>query len=96
MTYGPGDSYSNPVLTTRFFSLPPVITKEIKEDTKALCLGETGTGGSSGMAVLEGYAALLEVRLHAKTHPDPASGLVHVARLAYEVDHHVLSWLDRL
>lgn len=40
------------------------MTKEIREDMKGLCLGETGTGGSTGMAVLEGYAAVIEVRLN--------------------------------
>lgn len=67
-TYGPGDSYSSPILTTRFFSLPDSMRTEFTKEMKGLCLGETGTGGSTGMAALEGYAALLEVRLNGSQH----------------------------
>lgn len=63
VNYGVANRHSSPVLTTRFFSTLQDIFKELKDDTAGLCLGETGTGGSTGMGALEGYAAALEVRL---------------------------------
>ena len=38
------------------------MTKELKEDPMKLGIGQTTNGGSEGMAVLEGFISLIEVR----------------------------------
>ncbi|KAF8581066.1 hypothetical protein K439DRAFT_1636478 [Ramaria rubella] len=57
------DSYvhPNPILARRFFSPVLQLTKEFKDDPASLGLGRTASGGRRGMAVLEGYVAVLEM-----------------------------------
>lgn len=62
VTYALSNTVPSPVVAKRYFSLPSQASKELKEEPGRLGLGSTSTGGSVGMAVLEGYAAALEVR----------------------------------
>ncbi|THH07742.1 hypothetical protein EW146_g9221 [Bondarzewia mesenterica] len=64
VTYGPGETYTNPVITKRFFASPQHLTKELKESPTKLGIGTTSLGGSVGMAALEGYAATIEMFDH--------------------------------
>ncbi|KAI0297303.1 hypothetical protein B0F90DRAFT_1740908 [Multifurca ochricompacta] len=59
VTYGPPDCDGSPVFVNRFFALGA--HNELKENPARLAIGRTGTGGSLGMAALEGYAAAIEV-----------------------------------
>jgi hypothetical protein len=63
VTYGPQDCDGSPVFFNRFFALGAL--NELKDDPNKLAtklaLGRTVTGGSLGMAALEGYAAAIEV-----------------------------------
>ncbi|KAI0059205.1 hypothetical protein BV25DRAFT_1993731 [Artomyces pyxidatus] len=61
VSYGPADSHDSPVLATRFFGPAQPFTKELREDSTGLGIGRTGSGGSLGMAALEGYAAVIEM-----------------------------------
>lgn len=63
VTYGPQDCDGSPLLVNRFFALGAV--HELKDDPTKLALGRTTTGGSLGMAALEGYAAAIEVLVFA-------------------------------
>jgi hypothetical protein len=60
ITYGPQDCCDgSPVFLNRFFALSAI--NELKDDPSKLAMGRTVTGGSLGMAALEGYAAAIEV-----------------------------------
>ena len=59
VTYGPQDCGISPVFFYRFFSLGSY--NDLKDDPSKLSMGRTVTGGSLGMAALEGYAAAIEV-----------------------------------
>ena len=59
VTYGPQDCDGSPVFVNRFFALGAL--GELKNDPSNLEMGRTVTGGSLGMAALEGYAAAIEV-----------------------------------
>jgi hypothetical protein len=59
ITYGPQDCDGSPVFINRFFALGAI--NELKDDPSKLAMGRTVTGGSLGMAALEGYAAAIEV-----------------------------------
>ena len=61
VTYALAETKPSPIVARRYFSNPGQATKEIKEEPSKLGLGSTTTGGRTGMAVLEGYAAVLEV-----------------------------------
>lgn len=69
ITYGPQDCDGSPVFFNRFFALDTI--NELKGDPSKLAMGRTVTGGSLGMAALEGYAAAIEVlvfSLYSKTY----------------------------
>lgn len=59
ITYGPQDCDGSPVFLNRFFALGAL--NDLKDDPSKLAMGRTVTGGSLGMAALEGYAAAIEV-----------------------------------
>jgi len=59
ITYGPQDCDGSPVFYNRFFALGA--HNELKDDPSKFAMGRTVTGGSLGMAALEGYAAAIEV-----------------------------------
>lgn len=61
LTYATSDTYPNPILAKRYFAHPQHVTKELREDSQKLGIGKTGSGGSNGMAVLDGFVAVLEV-----------------------------------
>ena len=54
--------HPNPILARRFFSPVLQLPKELNEDPSSLGIGRTASGGDKGMAILEGYTAVLEVR----------------------------------
>ncbi|KAI9510732.1 hypothetical protein F5148DRAFT_1332188 [Russula earlei] len=59
VTYGPPDCDGSPLFINRFFASG--VPDELKEDPTRLAIGRTVTGGSLGMAALEGYAAAIEM-----------------------------------
>jgi hypothetical protein len=61
ITYGPQDCDGSPVFFNRFFALSAI--NELKDDPSKFAMGRTATGGSLGMAALDGYAAAIEVRV---------------------------------
>lgn len=68
MTYGTADTRPTPLLAKRFFVPVQSMTKELREEPKKLGIGQTTSGGSRGMAALEGLVAALEVDLVARGH----------------------------
>lgn len=58
VTYGPQHCDNSPLFVKHFFALNAY---DKLKDGPTLALGRTVTGGSLGMAVLEGYAAAIEV-----------------------------------
>lgn len=56
--------HPNPILARRFFSPVHQLPKELNEDPANLGIGRTASGGNKGMAVLEGYTAVLEVKFN--------------------------------
>lgn len=61
MTYATADTRPTPLLAKRFFVSVQSATKELREDSSKLGIGQTGSGGSRGMAALEGLVAAVEV-----------------------------------
>lgn len=61
MSYGTADTFPSPLLCNRFFIDFPIVIKELKENPGKLGIGQTGCGGSGGMAALEGLVAGIEV-----------------------------------
>ncbi|KZT65876.1 hypothetical protein DAEQUDRAFT_493130 [Daedalea quercina L-15889] len=61
VTYGPAETRPSPLLGKHFFAQPQVIIKELREEPERLGLGLTSSGGSTGMAALEGLVAALEL-----------------------------------
>ena len=59
ITYGPQDCDGSPLFFSRFCALGAI--SELKDDPSKFAMGRTTTGGSLGMAALEGYAAAIEV-----------------------------------
>jgi hypothetical protein len=61
VTYATADTRPSPLLCKRFFADLQPVTKEIKEEPGNLGIGQTTSGGSRGMAALEGLVAAIEV-----------------------------------
>ena len=59
VTYGPQDCEASPIFVKRSFAIGTL--NELKDNMTKLEIGRTATGGSLGMATLEGYAAAIEV-----------------------------------
>ncbi|KAI0782306.1 hypothetical protein C8Q75DRAFT_811741 [Abortiporus biennis] len=53
--------HPTPLLSKSFFGLPQAIVKDLKEDPARFGIGQTGSGGSRGMAALEGLVAAIEL-----------------------------------
>ena len=64
ISYGPANTYPSPIIAKRFFSALQVITKELRDEQQKLGIGQTSSGGSGGMAALEGLVAAIEVSVH--------------------------------
>ena len=62
VTYATADAQPSPLLTRRYFTDLPVVRKEYEDDPGKLGIGQTSSGGSRGMAALEGLVAAVEVR----------------------------------
>lgn len=60
--YGTADTVPSPIITKRFFIENPLLLKEALEFPHNLGIGTTSSGGSRGMAILDGLVAVLEVR----------------------------------
>lgn len=63
VTYSDCHIHPNPILSRRFFAPVGQMTKELKDEPTSLGLGQTAPRQDAGMAVLEGYVAVLEVHL---------------------------------
>ncbi|KAF9000740.1 hypothetical protein BDQ17DRAFT_1359462 [Cyathus striatus] len=61
VTYGSADTLPTPLLSKRFFTDYLQVIKELKEHQAEMGLGETNSGGSKGMAALEGLTAAVEL-----------------------------------
>lgn len=61
VTYAIADTRPTPLLEKRFFVPVQPLTKELREEPSKLGIGQTGSGGSRGMAALEGLVAAIEV-----------------------------------
>jgi hypothetical protein len=61
VTYGTTDTRPTPLLAKRFFVPFQAVTKELREQPSNLGIGQTSSGGSGGMAALEGLVAAVEV-----------------------------------
>ena len=62
VTYGTADTRPTPLLAKRFFvPFQTQFTKELCEQAKNLGIGLTSSGGSGGMAALEGLVTAVEV-----------------------------------
>lgn len=60
--YAPSATHPSPLLSKLSFAPPQHIVKDLKDDPARLGVGQTGSGGGRGMAVLEGLVAAVEVR----------------------------------
>jgi len=64
-----------PLLAKRFFVPFQSVTKELREEPSKLGIGQTSSGGTRGMAALEGLVAAVEVS-HPPT-PYPHTSFTH-------------------
>lgn len=62
ITYGLRDMLPSPLLCKNFFSDIQAVTRVIKEEPNKLGIGQTSSGGTTGMAALDGLVAAIEVR----------------------------------
>lgn len=62
VTYATAETVPSPVVCKRFFTEYQNVTTKMREDHTSLGIGTTGSGGSRGMAALEGLVAAIEVR----------------------------------
>lgn len=62
MTYGTADTRPSPIVKKIFFTETQHIIQDIKDGSGRLGIGLTGSGSSKGMAALEGFATILDVR----------------------------------
>ena len=62
MTYATADTRPTPILTRIFFSPPSTIMETMRKQPQDFSLGQTASGGSQGMAALEGIVTAMEVR----------------------------------
>ncbi|KDR79053.1 hypothetical protein GALMADRAFT_244803 [Galerina marginata CBS 339.88] len=101
VTYGTADSVPSPILCKRFFADLAVVFKEM-EDLSRLGLGMTNSGGTRGMAALEGFVATLELFDILLSHPPPKEGsnnkpiishIIHIADSSPDASQHP-SWND--
>lgn len=64
IAYGPANAHPSPLIAKRFFTTLPTITKELRDEQHKLGIGQTSSGGTKGMAALEGLVASIEVRMY--------------------------------
>jgi hypothetical protein len=62
VTYAAASTAPTPILSKRVFTDLPVVMREMREDSAKLGIGQTNSGGTHGMAALEGLVAAIEVR----------------------------------
>lgn len=62
MTYATADTRPTPLLSKRFFVPVQTMIKELMDESGKYGIGQTASGGSKGMAALEGFVAAVEVR----------------------------------
>ncbi|KAF8958331.1 hypothetical protein BDZ97DRAFT_1842175 [Flammula alnicola] len=88
VTYGTADTVPSPILCKRFFTEYQVVVKEMAEDLSRLGIGMTDSGGSRGMAALEGLVASLELfdillnQPQVKEGPNARSFVCHIIHIA--------------
>lgn len=61
VSYGSADILPSPLICKRFFADYPIVAKELKDALTNFGLGQINSGGTRGMAALEGLVATLEV-----------------------------------
>lgn len=59
--YASSSTQPSPLLSKLHFAPPGSLVKDLKENPAKLGVGQTGSGGERGMAVLEGLVAAVEV-----------------------------------
>ncbi|THV02757.1 hypothetical protein K435DRAFT_962742 [Dendrothele bispora CBS 962.96] len=86
VTYGPSDAVPSPILCKKFFQESSTVAKHMREEPmKAFALGSTNTGGSKGMATLEGLVAAVEMFdtllkfQDSSKHRPPVCHLIHIS-----------------
>ncbi|GJJ08669.1 hypothetical protein Clacol_002888 [Clathrus columnatus] len=85
VSYSDSNVHPNPILARRFFAPVGLITKELKDEPTSLGLGRTSSGKDTGMAVLEGYVAILEMfDAVAETRPLPPLAAENTELSPYE------------
>lgn len=62
VTYGTADTLPSPIVKKIYFTELRYIIQDVKDDSRRLGIGQTDSGGSKGMAALEGFATVLDVR----------------------------------
>lgn len=63
VTYATADTRPSPLLCKRFFTDYQPVAREMKDAPDKLGIGSTNSGGTRGMAALEGLVAAIEVGL---------------------------------
>jgi len=61
VTYGTADTRPSPIVKKIFFTETHHIIQDIKDGSRRLGIGLTGSGSGKGMAALEGFATILDV-----------------------------------
>ena len=61
VSYGTADTLPSPLICKRFFADYAIVVKELKDAITNFGLGQINSGGTRGMAALEGLVATLEV-----------------------------------
>ena len=61
VSYGTADTLPSPLICKKFFADYPIVAKELKDALTSFGLGQVNSGGTRGMAALEGLVATLEV-----------------------------------
>ncbi|GLB37118.1 hypothetical protein LshimejAT787_0401690 [Lyophyllum shimeji] len=97
VTYAMADTLPSPILCKRFFTDFQLVTKEMKDAPMNLGIGTTNSGGSRGMAALEGLVAAIEVfdtlhDINPKARPPP-SHIFHIASASPDASLHP-QWND--
>ncbi|TCD65559.1 hypothetical protein EIP91_002523, partial [Steccherinum ochraceum] len=78
--YASSATHPSPLLSKLNFAPPQNIVKDLKDDPARLGVGQTGSGGGRGMAVLEGLVAAVElIDLFKATAEKVTCHIIHVA-----------------
>lgn len=62
VAYGPAETYPDPIVAKRFFAPMNIEFAKVFVEGVQIGVGKTSSGGSSGLAALDGLVAGVEVR----------------------------------